>query len=708
MYQMRLLQILKKKPLCNEFHFILIAIMLLMLSIKYYFFIIFLVLYLIYIFKYKHFILTIVFLILIITIRILITNIINNSFEYKDNYDAYVIDIKDDNSYYAYIGLNKVLIYDYNHDIKPGDKINLSLKIIDNKKSYENDFDNEVYLKSKGLSFSAKAKDTKLINHGLSINSLKYYYLKYLSNILSSESFSYVNQMVFGNNNMDSDIKEGYSVLGISHILAISGLHILFLFKIISFILLKVFHYYDSKIPIILIAIYVLFIGIEAAIFRALLFLILNKLNDKSNIKYTKLDILSISFIIMIIFRPYFSYNTGFILSFLVSFVLIYANEIIKKTKSNLINSYKIYILIFLFTFPFVININNTISLTSLILSPILSLILSFIILPITYLITLFPILDYVFKYLFIGLNNYVINLKNIMFLINIKSFNVYLISIYYLILGFLIFSYLKRKHYILMISILVFYIIGIKSFKYVTPYGEVTFIDVDQGDSILVRLPYSKKVMLIDAYNSFDYLKREGIDNIDYLVLTHSDNDHIKDYKKIINYFNVDKLIYPIYDEKFKYLLKDININAYGINDNYKFSDLLNLKILGPINKYDDPNSNSIVIKLYLENKSILFTGDMTEKEENDLIKKYKKELKSNVLKVGHHGSKTSTSKEFLDLVNPDISVISVGLNNSYNLPDDIILERLKNTSKVYMTKDCGNITYRYFKDKNWIKTYR
>ena len=705
---MKLLTLLKKKPLCNELHFVLIAIILLMISFKYYWFFGILALYFIFLFKNKHLLFPSLIVILIIVFRVSLITINKNTFKMKDNYEIYVIDIKNENSYYAYVGSNKFLIYDYDHECIPGDRLNVSIKLIEDKKSYTNDFDNEYYLLGKNVTYVAKIKNKEFIRHGFSFYAPKYFYSKYLSNNLSLESFNYVNAVVFGNNNLESDVKDAYSILGISHILAISGLHILLIYKFLSFLLFKLFNYYDDKIPIILIGIYVFFIGFPISALRAFLFLVLNAINKKNGSSYTKLDILSISVFLMILFRPYCIYNTGFILSFIVSFIFIYRTEIIGRSSSSLIKQYKTYVLIFFSTLPFVLNISNRISVISIILSPILSSLISFILLPLSYLDFLLPIFDYGLKYIFIGINIYVVNLKNILLIINIQSFNFYMMLVYYLIFGFIIYTFIKKKYKIVSISVMAGYLLGILYFRFVNPYANITFIDCGQGDSALIELPHGDGVMLVDAYNSYNYLKTKGLYKIDYLVLTHSDSDHIGDYIEIINNFNVKNILYPSFDDRFSELLMDINVNKLGINDNYIINNDFNIKLIGPINKYDDPNSNSIVFRMDINSTKILFTGDMTENEENDCINKYKNELDSDILKVAHHGSNTSSSIEFIDLVKPDVSIISVGFDNKYGLPNDEIVERLKNYSTVYMTKDSGNINVKISKDKYAISTYR
>ncbi|MDE5868204.1 MAG: hypothetical protein K2H02_04600, partial [Anaeroplasmataceae bacterium] len=115
---------------------------------------------------------------------------------------------------------------------------------------------------------------------------------------------------------------------------------------------------------------------------------------------------------------------------------------------------------------------------------------------------------------------------------------------------------------------------------------------------------------------------------------------------------------------------------------------------------------SNSLVLYTKIKNTSFLFTGDMTKESEEDFLKKYST-VTVDILKVGHHGSNTSSSKAFLNSLKPSISIISVGEDNSYGHPNQEVLNRLNNISKVYMTKDSGNIEVIVF-EKYFIKPYR
>ena len=702
---MKLLRLLKNRPFCNDFHFIFIAILLFILGIKYYIILIFLFSYLVFIYKKTKLIIPISIILIVLSLIIGTKLIIKDNYK-KDNYHGIVTNVSD-NNYILKTSLVNIKVYEYNHKYIPGDIIDLDIYLIDNKKSYDNDFDNEEYLLSKNISFIGNAKKSNKTSFIPRLETLKYYYLKYLNNNLSSESYNYVSSVIFTDNIMDKDIKDSYSALGISHILAISGMHIILIFNILSFILFKLFKIYHKLIPLTIITIYVLLIGMPTSALRALLFLILKSLNDNKKVRYTNLDILSISGVIMLIYNPYMLYSLSFILSFLVSFVLIFDNDLF-KTKSFLVKNYFRYFIIFLITLPFTIKINNKISLLSILLSPVLSLVISYLIIPLSFILGIFPILDYFIKYLFIFINYYLNTLSLYSINIHIKTFSIYLLIIYYFLFSIFILSIAKKKYTNLSFSFITLFIAIIISFKYLNFIPDVTFIDVGQGDSALIRLPNSSGVILIDSYNSFEFLKTEGINKIDYLVLTHSDSDHTGDFEKIVDYFKVDKILYPYYDTKFDEMLINYD-NKIKVDYNYqiKIADF-KFDIIGPIKKYDDPNSNSIVIKATIYDYTFLFTGDMTMIEEADLVNVYGTYLDSDILKVGHHGSNTSTSQSFLDLVSPTYSVISVGENNKYGHPDKYVYERLIAKSKVYMTKDSGNITFRIINHKLNISTYR
>lgn len=703
---MKLLTVLKNKPLLNNIHYLVISIILLILSLRYYFLFIALGLYLIFLIKKKEIFLSSLIIIFIVFIRIFIINIIHQDLS-NGSYSGIISDVDSDNSYILSTLNGKIRIISYNHTHNTGNYINVEIeftKISD--KSYDEDFSYKDYLYSKGIYYQAKEKEIKNETIGFHINMLKYNILKAYKKILSEESYQYLSALIFAENVFDSSLKDGYSLLGISHIVAVSGMHILFLYKLISILYLNLFHKASKRIPLTIITIYVIIIGAPSSALRALLFILLGEINKKGTTHYTRLDIFSISFILMILFNPYQLFQLGFILSYLVSFILIYSNDLL-KSKTKLLKSYETYLLIYFSTLPFVTGINNKITLISFIISPLISLI-AIILLPICYILLLFPFTDYIFKYIFIFFNYYIEALSTISPSIPIRTFSIYFGLIYYLFWIIYIVFRTKNKFKLITLSLFVSTITIYLNINYLNPYTKITFIDVGQGDGALITLAHNEGVIVVDCYNSFDYIKNMGINKIDYLILTHSDNDHIKDYNELLDYFRIENILYSKYDYEMEKLLLEYN-NTIPINNgiNIKLGNSL-LEFIGPINQYDELNSNSIVFILNVNNTKILFSGDMTIEEERDIINLYSNKLKCDILKVAHHGSNTSSSIEFLNEVKPNYSIVSVGLNNIYNLPDNNIIDRLNKISNVYETRYTGNIDIYISNNKYFIQKYR
>ncbi|MBE7065221.1 MAG: MBL fold metallo-hydrolase [Ruminococcaceae bacterium] len=233
----------------------------------------------------------------------------------------------------------------------------------------------------------------------------------------------------------------------------------------------------------------------------------------------------------------------------------------------------------------------------------------------------------------------------------------------------------------------------------------EVHFINVGQGDSIFIR--QGDKTMLIDAGERDQgtvvtkYLNKLHIDNIDYLVGTHPHSDHIGGLATVIKSIPVDNAIIPDIEhdtktyENFIVALLDKEIETFPAEagDTYSLGDA-EFKILAPVrDDYEDLNNWSVVIKLTYGEKSFLFTGDAESLAETDIINSGY-DLSADVLKVGHHGSATSSTLKFLKKVSPEYGIISCGVDNSYGHPDPIITKRLANMKiTTYSTHTVGTV---------------
>lgn len=232
----------------------------------------------------------------------------------------------------------------------------------------------------------------------------------------------------------------------------------------------------------------------------------------------------------------------------------------------------------------------------------------------------------------------------------------------------------------------------------------KVHYLDVGQGDSIFIELP-NNETMLIDAAESYqseniiNYLKNLNYQKIDYVIGTHPHTDHIGGLKDIINTFEIGKIYMPKVvstTKTYESLLmaikdKNLKINTAKAGTSIIDTDALKINILAPNNStYTELNNYSAVTKITYGTTKFLFMGDAEKLSENEI----KENVTADVIKIGHHGSNTSSSIDFIKKVNAKYGIISVGLNNKYNLPkEETITNWEKSGTKIYLTSINGTI---------------
>lgn len=232
--------------------------------------------------------------------------------------------------------------------------------------------------------------------------------------------------------------------------------------------------------------------------------------------------------------------------------------------------------------------------------------------------------------------------------------------------------------------------------------------IDVGQADSILITTP-SNKNMLIDGGDEDSakiiksYLKSKKVKNLDVVIATHPDSDHIGSLDYIIDNFDVEKIYMPNQttdSECYINLIdscnkKNLKVNYLSKDDSFNLDDSTNIYVLSPSYITDNNNSNSIVLNISYKNNNFLFTGDCEESNEMDMINSYNLE-DIDFLKVAHHGSYTASSLTFLEETTPDIAVISCGYKNSYGHPHKSTLDNLESVdAKIFRTDQNGSMQF-------------
>ena len=588
--------------------------------------------------------------------------------------------------------------------------------------------------------------------------------IKNINNKFPEETRGVVLGILLGDkSSIEEDVRQNFADSSLSHILAVSGTHISYVVICISVLFkkLKLNKNIRKVLTSLVLFMYLYLVDFSVSATRAV---IMSTIVIMQMLFYRKQDtITTIAFssIIILINNPYAILNIGFLLSYGGTIgIILFVNRISIESKEDFFQRFKSYLKdICIVTIsaqtiimPIIIYYFNTISFTFIISNIIASLIIGPIIM-----IGLVIIAISFFKIPIISL---IIRFYNILIVILVKTADIiskipiskiYLKTpttleiIFYYSVVFLIalLIYIKKsnrkfikktiqidiynlKNFFInnrnkvLIFISIVSLISITSIK-IPKELKINFIDVGQGDSCLITTPQNKKVIVDSGGSeSYDvgknvllpYLLDKRITKIDYIMISHFDTDHCKGFEYVLENIKVKNVIISKQSEtseNFKQIMKiirkkRINLIVVQKGSKIKIDNFTTVDIISPHseNIADNMNDNSIVAKLEAYNFSILFTGDASEKIEKELIKE-KINLKSDILKVSHHGSKTGTSEEFLKSVKPKIALIGVGENNKFGHPTEDVIKRLtENKVKIYRTDRNGEISIKIKKNKN------
>ena len=622
-------------------------------------------------------------------------------FNYKSIYQdkkiitGTVVSVKDNS--FIIKNKEKILVkYNDNINAKIGDILKIEGNIeLPSKNTIFNLFNYQKYLLSKKIYciFNIK-KITKIKENKNIIYILKNIVYKRLNKINNS----YLNTLIIGDNILDKDVYDTYKVNGITHLFAISGMHIALLSGILLYLLNKIFKrkYLSYLITMFFLLIYMLLVGTPSVIRSVLMFSFIF-FNRLFKLKFKTKDILIVICLFLLIINPFYIYDVGFLYSFIISYTLIKYNYLFKD-KKYIKKIFLISLLSLLASFPITVNNNFEINLFSLISNIFFVPYMSLIIFPLSIMTFIFNSLNPLLNIL-IKIMEYMSFIFTKFKLVLIFPYmDIYLVIIYYLLL-ILVLKRINLKR----ISIFLVYLVFLYNF-HLFMYPNYTVLDVGQGDSSLID--YKNNSILIDtggnknydlSKNIISYLKSRGIHKLQFLILTHGDFDHVGSSLNLINNFKIENIIMNSYEDNV--LEKEIinltrkkNIKIYKYSKKkIKIKDIY-LYFLNDSNI--EENNDSLIIYTKIKNKGILLMGDATKDEERELIKDYV--LDVDILKVGHHGSKTSTSKEFIDVIKPRYSVISVGKYNYYGHPNKEVLNNLKK-SELLRTDQNGSIRFTF-----------
>ena len=677
-------------------------------------------------------------------------------------YEKYIIKINDLNNDARYKSEN-VLMYikKNNESLEIGDKIYIEGNFLkpEGSRNYGG-YDYEEYLKSQKIygSVEVKVHNIKIIEkNSMSIfkkiiNETRKIIKEKFSKYLPKEHSDFCVALILGDKQeVHKKIIKNFSDSNLSHILAVSGMHLTYIISICLMLSKLVGKNKQNIVLILFIFFFCNLTGNTSSIVRASIMMSLYFLSKIFYRKSDSITNLSISVLLILINNPYSIKSLSFLLSVggTLGIIVFYnpitklfdsrlnlKNKSLKYLQSQLILGISANIIIL----PITAIIFNKISFVFCFSNPVASILLN-IIMPLIFSFLFISIVNVTFASFLSKILNMFLNL-----LIEVSEFfsNFYILNIsiitpklftiiFYYLLVILFFAKLNvnvydkkiikkiiKKIFIIYLAIsLTFYVINVASTKM-----HIFFIDVGQGDSTLI-ITRCNKTVLIDGGGSdkendfvgervlFPYLLDRGVKTIDFAMISHFDSDHCKGILYIMENLEVKNIIiskqiensnnYNMFLEIVK--KKKINIIVVAEGDSVQIDKYTHFEILWPSNKMileNGLNNNSIVAKLVYGKFKMLFTGDIELIAEKDLIKK--SNLKANILKVAHHGSNTSSCKDFISKVNPEIAIIGVGKNNKYGHPSYSVIQGFEKFNiKIYRTDMHGEIYVKVNKNGNY-----
>lgn len=590
-------------------------------------------------------------------------------------------------------------------DVYPGDEVKLKgvlspIKENSNLGMYndkQNKNENGIFYEFQGTVTDYKASNNYLMSF---LTRLRRLLCKIFDKSMNEKASSLLKAMIIGETQfLNSDFKELFKEGGVAHILAISGLHVSLIAAIISKVLspLKVNNQTKTIISFSIIFFYCFLTGMSVSTVRAMLMIAFSNFSKLSKRSYESRSGPFFAAFVMLLYKPLWLFSLGFILSF-SSILAIKCKLPLKKFKEQALN-----LSIFLFNVPVLAYNFYTFSGLSIVAN-----------------ILIVPFAEYLVALSFAIMLSYFVNanvsiicgkfvelivhyFENILTMLsgfdgfNVITGKISLLSVVLWYLGYIVlYKYiewrninpndkvLKRKFLVALTAIVLVTAITVfpKGNKY-----HATFIDVEHGDAAVLWNDKKNECVIIDGggtgnsvkdvgtYNVYPYLKYLGVRKINYAVVTHTDRDHIKGIIELCGLIEIENVILPdannsgnLYESLIT-ICKEKNINLFKIKNGDEL-DLgkMHFRCIYPFSNNEqynfDTNNSSLVLLCTIYNKKILFTGDIEQEAEN-LIVSSNENIKCDILKVAHHGSKTSSSALFVEAASPEVAIVSGNYSN-------------------------------------------
>lgn len=644
-------------------------------------------------------------------------------------------------------------------DVEPGMRCQMTGDVrLPKRATIPNGFQYDQFLKTKGINAiflpQSITSCSKKESHSYFLSTMRQKGLRFLEEYIPKSSVGIVQALIFGERELiDPETLRDFQTLGIIHLLAISGLHVQTLLACLFWCMLRagVTRERARLLLLCFLPIYACLTGAAPSVLRACLmaglYLIITSLPRE--MKQPSAMVLSVTFLLLLAIHPLYLFDIGFQLSYVVTFFILLSSRILSKAKSAVMQLFLISFVAQLASLPVLLYHFHQFSLLSVPLNMIFVPFYTTIVMPLSLLFfllsivyfplgqKLFQLLDLVIQFshqlsahmaVFDGLN--LIFMKSTWWHVLLEVGSIV----------FLLFV-LECKTSVKSYAVPILCLIVVLGVHYFTPNfhnkGEVTMLDVGQGDSLFIQLPNRKGHLLVDTGGrlSFEqepwkkrrkistigeqtiipFLHSKGITKLDILILTHADQDHMGEAVRLMKRNKVKRLAVP---KGFARSPEDARILKVAAENGIPIDELERgdkLKVGGQAFEVLHPaprqvtskNNDSLVLTFTLGGKRFMLTGDLEQEGERDILKAYP-HLRADVLKVGHHGSKGSTSEEWLQHLMPSYALISAGEGNRYQHPHQEVMKKLNDGKiRVFRTDIEGSVTYEFIEQNGTFYTH-
>lgn len=613
-------------------------------------------------------------------------------------------------------------------------------------------FDYHDYLFYKGIHWTVQIKEIHSFEYKKGflskIAEIRMGFLQVLNNkIPNGKLLQYIQAMLFNQvNGIETEVMDSYRKIGVIHLFSISGMHIQFLVTYLKRILLRLGITRERINPFLLLGVifYGLLTGGSVGIFRAICVNSILLVSEIFKKKTDPKDAFAFTMLLTLWFNPYLLFSISFQLSYALSGVLYMIAPRLKEIQtSTFVHMVVLAFMMTVVSFPFLSYHFFEVNGISMFVNILFAYLFSSYLFPVFWIVTLlviFPFSSGLLFWLNVPLQKILestevfsgklARVQWLLFVTGRKNILYYIVVCVLIFMFLVIFEQKKRLFVPIMIGLVSFF-----TFHFITtlnPVGKVITLDVDQGDAILMITPFHQEAVLIDTGGKVIFgetenekadsllshdkrlvsaLKAEGVRTLDAVVLTHNDFDHTGSLPFLSKEIQIRHLYFPSGSEKEgildSFLLEEKNQKTIlhpVLGSDKIVHGSLSFEVLWPSKSGKGENNDSVVLLSKISGLIWLFTGDLEAEGETSLLRTYRN-LTCDIIKVGHHGSKTSTTQKFVEQLKPTTAIISSGKNNRYGHPHPDVLETLvKNGTKIFRTDQQGAIHFVYRgNQKNW-----